>query len=32
MEFVQVENYADQAEFFYQITRHGEFFHQSRIT
>ena len=32
MGFVQVENYADQAEFFYQITHHGEFFHQSRIT
>ena len=29
---VQVENYTDQAEFFYQIMHHGEFFtnHASR--
>ena len=32
MGFVQVENYADLAEFLYQITHHGEFFRQSRIT
>ena len=32
MGLMQVENYADQAEFLYQITHHGEFFHQSRMT
>ena len=26
MGFVQVENYADQAEFFYRIKHHGECF------